>query len=121
MKECKEFTDGICVKNCCNIRANEFWTDGYGQAHIDHPSVGQCEVEKLIGEAVEKAKAQQWQLDQEHATTLEGQIESLQADIARLEKQYEDSEKFLNREAAFEEQRLHEEVKYWKDKNYRLG
>jgi len=32
-----------------------------------------------------------------------------------------ESESFLNREAAFEEERLRGEVEYWKDKNYKLG
>ena len=97
---------------------------GYGEAECSVCGMYHCEsfyCKECLDTKVEEAKAQQWQLDQEHITTLEGQIESLQADIARLEKQYEGSEKFLNREAAFEEQRLHDEVKYWKDKNYRLG
>ena len=42
-------------------------------------------------------------------------------EIERQEQRYADSEKILNREAAFEEQRLHDEVEYWKNKNYRLG
>ena len=32
-----------------------------------------------------------------------------------------ESERMLNREAAFDEQRLRDEVEYWKGKNYRLG
>ncbi|HUV46157.1 MAG TPA: hypothetical protein VMW45_03710 [Dehalococcoidia bacterium] len=42
-------------------------------------------------------------------------------EIARQEQRFVESEKILNREAAFEEQRLHAEVEYWKGKNYRLG
>ena len=42
-------------------------------------------------------------------------------EIARQEQRFAESEKMLNREAAFEEQRLHDEVEYWKGKNYRLG
>ena len=32
-----------------------------------------------------------------------------------------ESERILNREAAFDEERLRDEVKYWKSKNYQLG
>lgn len=32
-----------------------------------------------------------------------------------------ESEKMLNREAAFGEERLMDEVRYWKNKNYELG
>ena len=42
-------------------------------------------------------------------------------EIARLEQWWVESEKMLNREVAFEEQRLHDEVEYWKGKYYRLG
>jgi len=42
-------------------------------------------------------------------------------EIARQEQRWVESEKFLNREAAFEEQRLHDEVKYWKGKSDRLN
>ena len=42
-------------------------------------------------------------------------------EIERQEQKCVESEKILNREATFEEQRLQEEVKYWKGKDYRLG
>ena len=42
-------------------------------------------------------------------------------EIAQQEQRWIESEKMLNREAAFEEQRLYAEVEYWKNKNYRLG
>ena len=42
-------------------------------------------------------------------------------EIERQEQGYIESEKLLNRDAAFEERRLHDEVEYWKGKNYMLG
>ena len=42
-------------------------------------------------------------------------------EIERQEQRWVESEKINNREAAFEEQRLHDEVEYWKGKNYQLG
>jgi len=39
-------------------------------------------------------------------------------DITKIDKQWEESLKFMCREDAFEEQRLRDEVKYWKDKCY---
>ena len=42
-------------------------------------------------------------------------------EIERQEQRFVEAEKILNREATFEEQRLHDEVAYWKGKNYRLG
>ena len=41
--------------------------------------------------------------------------------IMEQERKWVESEKTLNREAAFEERRLYDEVEYWKGKNYRLG
>ena len=41
--------------------------------------------------------------------------------IVEQERKWVESERILNREAAFEEQRLHAEVEYWKSKDYRLG
>jgi hypothetical protein len=42
-------------------------------------------------------------------------------EVERIEKQQMESEKMLNREAAFDEQRLRGEIEYWKIKSYRLG
>ncbi len=42
-------------------------------------------------------------------------------EMAEKDRKYLESEKMLLREDAFEEQRLRDEVKYWKNKDYRLG
>ena len=42
-------------------------------------------------------------------------------EVKEMDKRQVEAEKMLNREAAFEENRLREEVKYWKDKCYELG
>ena len=39
----------------------------------------------------------------------------------RCQQQQVDSEKMLNREAAFDEAQLRDEVQYWKDRTYELG
>jgi hypothetical protein len=50
----------------------------------------------------------------------QGKIEH-ETDCKSCQQRQIESEKLLNREAAYEERRLLDEVKYWKDKDYRLG
>ena len=42
-------------------------------------------------------------------------------DCKQCQQKQVESERMLTREAAFDEERLRDEVKYWKDKNYKLG
>jgi len=68
----------------------------------------------LIAEAKEQARKEERQkmID-------EGWISPEECNACN--KRQIESERILNREAAFDEERLRDEVKYWKSKNYQLG
>ena len=59
---------------------------------------------------------------EEAAQTLLAKIKAMvEADCKACQDRQSESAKMLNREAAFDEERLRDEVQYWKDKNYELG
>ena len=82
----------------------------------------QIKIEELCRNYLQLAKARDDYSVEMLVIELKPQIiEIVETELRQLDDRWAESEKILNREAAYNERSMQSEVEYWKGRNYELG